>query len=102
MLLKSIGFDKETVLEWNDLVHSRQWVELKPLYEETLHKMCICSRCDGIVYQNDYEADVEQDPTCYIVFSPNQVKSIDPIYGQDGKLMPLSQRFDPNSPKFTK
>ena len=65
-----------------------------------MHKRLISSRYDGIVYKNDYEADESQDPTCYIVFSPNQVKSLEPIYDQDGKLVPLSRRFDQKSPKF--
>lgn len=76
-------------------------MDFEPLYEETLHKRLISSRYDGIVYKNDYEADESQDPTCYIVFSPNQVKSIEPIYDSEGRLCPLSGRFDPKSPKFT-
>ena len=75
-------------------------MDFEPLCEETLRKRLISSRCDGIVYKNDYEADESQDPTCYIVFSPNQVKSLEPIYDQDGKLVPLSRRFDQKSPKF--
>ena len=66
-----------------------------------MHKSCLESRYDGIIYRNDYEADVEHDPTSYIVFKPNQVKSLEPIYGQDGHLLPLSMRFNQTSPKFT-
>ena len=45
---------------------------------------------DGII--------VEGSDTLYIVFSPNQIKSADPItYDEGGNVIPLSQRFDLNS-----
>lgn len=88
-------------MEWLSNLSGAQEVEFEPLYEETLHKRLIQSRYDGIVYQNDYEADEGQDPTCYIVFSPNQVKSLEPIYDSEGILCPLSMRFNRKSPKFT-
>lgn len=30
----------------------------------------IGSKYDGIVYRNEFEATVNEDPTCYIVFQP--------------------------------
>lgn len=87
-------------MEWYVRLIERQEVDFEPLCEETLRKRLISSRCDGIVYKNDYEADESQDPTCYIVFFPNQVKSLEPIYGSEGQICPLSMRFDQKSPKF--
>ena len=99
-LLKSIGIDKETAIEWYNGINSPQQAQLKHLYGEILRKRCICNRYDGITYQNDYEAVEEHDPTCYIIFAPNQVKSLEPIYAQDGSLLPLSTRFNKESPKY--
>lgn len=88
-------------MEWYVRLIEQKEVDLEQLYEETLRKRLISSRYDGIVYKNDYEADEGQDPTCYIVFSSNQVKSLEPIYDSEGQLCPLSRRFDEKSPKFT-
>lgn len=47
---------------------------------------------DGIVYQNQFEDKGEDS---YIIFSPEQVKSADPVtYDDDGNVIPLSKRFD--------
>ena len=70
------------------------------MYEKTLRESCLNGRHDGIIYRNDYEADDDHDPTSYIVFKPNQVKSLEPIYSHDGHLLPLSMRFNQMSPKF--
>ena len=99
-LLKTLGIDKNTALKWHGMLNSPEWVQLQPLYEETLRKRCLSSPYDGIVYQNDYEQEFQQDSTCYIVFRSSQVKSIEPIYGSDGRIVPLSSRFDMNSPLF--
>ena len=58
------------------------------------------SEYDGIVYKNDFEATKDEDPTCYIAFQPNQIKSLEPTYEQN-LLISLSQRFDPKDPRFT-
>lgn len=60
----------------------------------------ISSRYDGIVYMNDFEATKNEDPTCYIVFQPNQIKSLEPTYEQN-LLITLSQRFIRTDPRFT-
>ena len=102
-LLKSIGFAKDEVLAMhNDLSVNPQGIEFNPLYTEQLRKRCIQSPYDGIQYRNAYESEEGLDPTCYIVFAPNQVKTLDPVYGEDGKLVDLSSRFDANSSKFTR
>jgi Serine/Threonine/Tyrosine Kinase found in polyvalent proteins len=50
---------------------------------------------DGIVYKNEVE-DVGSDS--YIIFDPEQAKSADPAtYDKEGNLIPLSQRFNPES-----
>ena len=58
------------VMEWHRDLTSPQGVELNLLYTESLRKRFISTSYDGIIYQNDYEATIHQDPTCYIVFSP--------------------------------
>jgi hypothetical protein len=48
---------------------------------------------DGIVYENWYE---DKGSDSYIAFSPNQIKSADPVtYDDAGNVIPLSERFNP-------
>jgi hypothetical protein len=50
---------------------------------------------DGLVYRNDTEGNGDDS---YVTFSPNQIKSADPVtYDNDGNVIPLSQRFNPES-----
>ena len=101
-LLKSIGFTKDEVLKMHNDIANAQEIEFNTLYTENIHKRCIQSPYDAIVYKNDFEAQEGFDPTCYIVFSPNQVKTLEPVYGaEDAKLVELSSRFDINSPKMS-
>lgn len=67
---------------------------------EDIRNRFISSRYDGIVYVNDFEATKNEDPTCYIVFQPNQIKSLEPTYEQN-LLITLSQRFIRTDPRFT-
>lgn len=47
---------------------------------------------DGIVYTNQFE---DKGKDSYIIFSPEQVKSADPVtYDDEGNVIPLSKRFD--------
>jgi len=47
---------------------------------------------DGFIYKNDVE---DKGSTSYSIFNPEQAKSADPFtYDNNGKLIPLSQRFD--------
>jgi len=74
--------------------------KLNPEYTEFLRQKCIDSPHDGIIYPNDFESQEGFDPTCYIVFRPNQIKSLEPTYEQN-LLMTLSQRFACDDPRFT-
>ena len=65
-----------------------------------IHQRCIDSPHDAIIYPNDFESQEGFDPTCYIVFQPNQIKSIEPTYEQN-LLITLSQRFACGDPRFT-
>ena len=50
---------------------------------------------DGIVYKNEAEGNEDS----YIAFDPEQLKSADPVTRDDqGNVIPLSQRFQPESP----
>jgi len=49
---------------------------------------------DGITYPNWHEGDGQ---TAYIVFESDQVKRADPVvYDNDGNVIPLTERFNPN------
>lgn len=56
---------------------------------------------DGVVFENiiDGKADTSENiGTVYAVFSSNQIKSADPVtYDDKGKVIPLSQRFNPEN-----
>ena len=73
--------------------------KLNSEYTEFIRQKCIESEHDGIIYPNDFESQEGFDSTCYIVFQPNQIKSLEPSY-EHGLLITLSQRFDRNNPKF--
>jgi hypothetical protein len=52
---------------------------------------------DGVVYRNLDDAInlYDRPATHYAVFSPNQIKSADPVtYDESGNVIPLSQRFN--------
>jgi hypothetical protein len=50
---------------------------------------------DGLEYKNEFE---DKGSTSYVIFNPEQVKSADPAtYDDQGNLIPLSQRFNPES-----
>ena len=74
--------------------------KLNPEFTRQLHQRLLESRYDAITYVNDYENEEGIDPICHIVPSPNQIKSIQPEYGEDGGIIPLSRRFNPEYPKF--
>jgi len=95
-VLKSIGIDKETALELRSGLNTSP--KLNSEYTDHLRQKCIESKYDAIIYPNDFELQEGFDPTCYIVFQPNQIKSLEPTYLGDGSLMRLSDRFNINSP----
>ena len=97
--MKSIGIDKETALEMKGNLDKEP--KLNPEYTEFIRQKCIESEYDAIIYPNDFESQEGFDPTCYIVFQSNQIKSIEPVY-DNGNLMSLSQRFLPEEPRFTR
>lgn len=50
---------------------------------------------DAIEYVNQFE---DKGSTSYIILNPNQIKSAAPVtYDAQGNIIPLSQRFNPNS-----
>ncbi len=52
---------------------------------------------DGMIYPNFYEGGSDMAKS-YIIFEPQQAKLSDPVtYDDDGKPIPLSDRFNPNS-----
>lgn len=56
---------------------------------------------DGIVIgpQEEWLGSQEWDFTNYVAFSPEQIKAAAPVtYGKDGNVIPLSQRFQAESP----
>lgn len=96
--MKSIGIDKEIALEMKGRIDRDQ--SLNSECTEFIRRKLIESRYDAIIYPNDYENQDGFDPTSYIVFQANQIKSLEPTY-ENGNLIPLSRRFDRNSMKFT-
>ena len=95
--MKSIGIDKETALEMKSNLDKEP--KLNSEYTEFLRQKCIESEYDAIIYPNDFESQEGFDSTSYIVFSPNQIKSLEPSYEQN-LLITLSQRFDHKDSKF--
>ena len=68
--------------DWND-THSEYWWRML--------RLAVDGGYDGLVYANRYEGDGDS----YVITSPNQVKSAEPVtYGDDGGVIPLSKRFD--------
>ena len=54
---------------------------------------------DGIIWKNTIEPFHPDGVDQYIVFSPEQIKSADPVtYDEQGNVIPLSERFDVTSP----
>ena len=104
-MLKSIGIDNGFMKEMHGWLKSQkegsdQWRNLNLNYTTFIRNKVIQSPYDAIIYKNDYEVEDGIDPTCYIVFKPNQVKSLEPTYA-NGELIGISRRFDANSNKFT-
>lgn len=95
--MKSIGIDKETALEMKGNLDKEP--KLNSEYTEFIRQKCIESEYDAIIYPNDFESQEGFDSTSYIVFSPNQIKSLEPSYEQN-LLITLSQRFDQKDSKF--
>lgn len=53
---------------------------------------------DGYISRGEKDPAHARDYLVYIAWSPNQIKSADPIVKDDqGNIIPLSQRFNPNS-----
>ena len=101
-ILKTIEIDKAKTMELKGILDAcpERNPELTSYLRELLMKNI---KYDAIQYINTYECDEDnknQDPTCYIVFSQNQMKSLEPTY-ENGVLIPLSSRFDIKSTKFT-
>lgn len=56
---------------------------------------------DGVIFENviDNADDSKRTSDVYIVFSSNQVKSVDTVtYDDNGKIIPPSKRFNENNP----
>ncbi len=54
---------------------------------------------NSITYTNQFE---DKGSTSFIIFDPHQAKSADPITRDaDGKVIPLSKRFDPGTPNIS-
>lgn len=56
---------------------------------------------DGVKFEGIYDsggaADGDYQSNVYVIFYPNDVKSSDPItYDDDGNVIPLTERFNPN------
>ena len=52
---------------------------------------------DSAIYENRFEG--KEGDEAVILFNPNQIKSADPVtYDDAGNVIPLSQRFNPESP----
>lgn len=50
---------------------------------------------DGVIANNLFDDESRQGRTAYVIFDSNQVKSADPVvYDDNGKVIPLSKRFD--------
>ena len=86
--MKSIGIDKETALEMKRNLDRDP--KLNPEYTEFMRQKCIESEYDAIIYPNDFESQDGFDSTCYIVFQPNQIKSLEPSYDEQNMLITLS------------
>ena len=51
---------------------------------------------DGIKYENKFEDD---GSISWVALKPGQIKSAEPVtYDDDGKVIPLSKRFDMTNP----
>ena len=62
-----------------------------------VRKILINNGIDSITYENEAEGK----GTSYILFSANQIKSASPVvYSIDGKIIPVSSRFDSRTPDF--
>ena len=91
-ILKAINIKQEEALEMKSTLDSDP--NKNRTLTESIRDKFIQGKYDAIIYPNDFESQDGFDPTCYIVFLPNQIKSL------DSTNIPLSSRFDINSPKF--
>ena len=83
--------------EWllrNDMITSDEFWDVQYDSEKAV-QLLIEKGYDGIVYENAVEAPGSES---YIVFSPSQVKSVDPVVKDDaGDVIPLNKRFNSSS-----
>ena len=96
--MKALRYDKDSITETRNRLLLDESLDVA--ITDDIRNRFIESRYDGIVYVNDFEATKNEDPTCYIVFQPNQIKSLEPTYEQN-LLITLSQRFIRTDPRFT-
>ena len=99
-ILKKAGMDARAIGIFHKIV-KEDGQEANSTYTRAIRKFLQKKAYDGIEYQNEYECSEGENPTCYIVFDPSQVKSLEPQYGKDGQLVELSRRFDVSCKKFT-
>lgn len=74
-----------------------EYTELAPTAnrDEAMKELLISKGYDGVIYWNN---GFEGYGRSYISFSPNQIKSADPVtYDDQGNVIPLSERFNPNN-----
>jgi hypothetical protein len=65
-------------------------------WDQELYDGLVSAGYDGVIADDDWGGPWNKH---YIVFSPNQIKSADPVtYDDAGNVIPPSQRFQPKSP----
>lgn len=65
-------------------------------WDQALYDRLVAAGNDGAIADDDWGGPWNKH---YIAFSPNQIKSADPVtYDDEGNVIPLSQRFRPTSP----
>lgn len=75
----------------------QDWIKTHSEYWEPIFAEAKAQGYDGLVYVNEWE-DSDSKSDSYVVFSPSQIKSADPVtYDDNGNVIPLSQRFNPEN-----
>ncbi len=70
------------------------WLKTHAEYWEPIIRQAKEEGYDGLVYKNTWEASGQGNDS-YVAFSPNQIKSADPVtYDDAGNVIPLEKRFD--------
>ena len=65
-------------------------------WDQALYDRLVAAGNDGAIADDDWGGPWNKH---YIAFSPNQIKSADPVtYDDAGNVIPLSQRFQPSEP----